>query len=370
MDGYINIPCIPAIQPIGEMYVCVIDSKFLQKITYADVRRNEPECRDVEKYVGVQRVLDPKREKEIGKYVNFADATFPNSIIVCLSSKDAIYDAESSTLFIKDEESVASVLDGQHRIAGLKHLNEACIFDCIVTVFIDIELEDQAIIFATINTEQKKINKSLAADLAEFYNSRSPQRTCHNIARALRANENSPFYGKISILGSAKKEKGESITQYQFVKELLKHITSSPLEDRDILKRTDFWGNRQKLIYTNKELNKYCLRALFVEDESDVKIAQVILNYFIAVRKKWPNSWNEVKSNNILNKTTGFIALMKLFKDIYLSINKEIPSISDFYSMFENVSIEDGDFTRQNFPSGGSGENELYQVFRKSIFNT
>ena len=142
------------------------------------------------------------------------------------------------------------------------------------------------------------------------------------------------------------------------------------MEDRDILKRTDFWGNRQKLIYTNKELNKYCLRALFVEDESDVKIAQVILNYFIAVRKRWPNSWNEVKSNNILNKTTGFIALMKLFKDIYLSINKEIPSISDFYSMFENVSIEDGDFTRQNFPSGGSGENELYQVFRKSIFNT
>ena len=107
-----------------------------------------------------------------------------------------------------------------------------------------------------------------------------------------------------------------------------------------------------------------------VEDESDVKIAQVILNYFIAVRKKWPTSWNEVKSNNILNKTTGFIALMKLFKDVYLSINKEIPSISDFYSMFENVSIEDDNFTRQNFPSGGSGENELYQVFRKSIFNT
>ena len=96
MDGYINIPCIPAIQPIGEMYVCVIDSKFLQKITYADVRRNEPECRDVEKYVGVQRVLDPKREKEIGKYVNFADATFPNSIIVCLSSKDAICASRAS----------------------------------------------------------------------------------------------------------------------------------------------------------------------------------------------------------------------------------------------------------------------------------
>lgn len=369
MDGYKNFPCISAIQPIGEMYVCVIDSNFLQKITYADVRRNDPECRDVEKYVGVQRVLDPKREKEIGKYVNFVDATFPNSIIVCLSSKDAIYDAENNTLFIKDKESVASVLDGQHRIAGLKYLKDGCRFDSIVTVFIDIELEDQAIIFATINTEQKKINKSLAADLAEFYNSRSPQRTCHNIARALRANENSPFYGKISILGSAKKDKGESITQYQFVKELLKHITSSPLEDRDILKRTDFWGNRQKLTYTGKELNKYCLRALFVEDDSDVKIAQVILNYFIAVRKKWPNSWDTVQPNNILNKTTGFIALMKLFKDLYLHIGKEVPSIGDFYSLLAKVPINDGDFTRHRFPSGGSGENDLYKELRISIFN-
>lgn len=369
MENYKEIKCIQATQPIGDMYVCVIDSVFLQKIAYADVRRNESDCRDVEKYVGVQRVLDPKREKEIGKYVNFVDATFPNSIIICLSSQDAEYDEGSSTLRIKDEYSVASVLDGQHRIAGLKSLKGDSRFDCIVTVFIDIELEDQAIIFATINTEQKKINKSLAADLTEFYNSRSPQRTCHNIARALRANEKSPFYEKISILGSAKKDKGESLTQYQFVKELLKHITSSPLEDRDILKRTDFWGNRQKLTYTDKELKTYCLRALFVEDETDVKIAQVVLNYFSAVRKRWPESWNNVENNNILNKTTGFIAFMKLFKDIYTYIDREIPSIEDFYSMFELVPIKDGDFTREDYPSGGSGENKLYKNIKESIFS-
>ena len=75
MDGYKGIPCIPANQPIGDMYVCVLDSAFLQKITYADVRRNESECRNVERYVGVQRVLDPKREKEIScyRYFNFRE---------------------------------------------------------------------------------------------------------------------------------------------------------------------------------------------------------------------------------------------------------------------------------------------------------
>ena len=79
MNGYKGVPCIPANQPIGDMYVCVLDSVFLQKITYTDTRRNESECRDVERYVGVQRVLDPRREIEIGKYVNFVDATFPTA---------------------------------------------------------------------------------------------------------------------------------------------------------------------------------------------------------------------------------------------------------------------------------------------------
>lgn len=369
-EEYIEVPCIPAKQPIGEMYVCVLNSEFLQKITYADVRRNESECRDVERYVGVQRVLDPKREKEIGKYVNYVDATFPNSIIVNLSAEDAKYDEEKNILCIKNKESVASVLDGQHRISGLKYLKTGANFDCIVTVFIDLELEDQAIIFSTINTEQKKINKSLAADLAEFYNSRSPQRTCHNIARALRANEKSPFYNKISILGSAKKGEGESLTQYQFVKELLKHISKSPLEDRDILKRKDFWGSRvNRLTCTEQEKKTFCLRPLFVEDESDVKIAQVILNYFNAVRKKWPNSWDKVENNNILNKTTGFIALMKLFKVVYLNINKEIPSIEEFYSKLDKVDLKDGDFSRENYPSGGDGESLLWNHFKKSIEN-
>lgn len=367
MKGFKEINCLPAKQPIGEMYVCVIEPSFLQRITFANVRRNESESRDVEEYVGVQRVLNPKRKKEIGKYVNFVDATFPNSIIVSMSSENAIFDSNNNKLYIRDEESVASVLDGQHRIAGLEYLEKGKRFDCIVTVFVDIELEDQAIIFSTINTEQQKINKSLAADLAEFYNSRSPQRTCHNIARALRANERSPFHDKISILGSAKKEDGESLTQYQFVKELLKHISKSPLEDRNTLKKTDFWGNKQKLTCSDKERSFCCLRPLFVKDETDIKIAQVILNYFNAVRKMWPDSWNIVRDNNILNKTTGYIALMKLFKDLYLNINKEIPTIDDFYSILAKMQLKDGDFTRDNYPSGGQGEGKLYNELKKCI---
>jgi len=365
MEGnYKEVNCIPVVQPIGTMYVCVMDSNFLQKISYADTRRNVNECRDIEIYVGVQRVLNPKREKEIGKYVNLCDASFPNSIVVAMSHKNVEYDDNRRILCIKDEESIASVLDGQHRIAGLKFLKSGTTFECIVTVFVDIDMEDQGIIFSTINTEQQKINKSLAADLAEFYTTRSPQRTCHNIAKALRDNEKSPFYKKISKINAANKNGGETLTQYLFVKELLAHISGSPLEDRDILKKKDFWGNHQRLSYTEKELQKYCLRKLFIEDETDVKIGQIIVNYFCAVRKKWPNSWNEVAVNNILNKSTGYTALMQYFKEVYIKLGKEVPSVDDFYSVFSSIELEDGAFTRDEYATGRIGESKLYKALK------
>ena len=136
------------------------------------------------------------------------------------------------------------------------------------------------------------------------------------------------------------------------------------------MKKTDFWGNKPKLTCSDKERKSCCLRPLFVKDETDIKIAQVILNYFNAVRKMWPNSWNGVIDNNILNKTTGYIALMKLFKDLYLNIDKEIPTTDDFYSLLAKVQIKDGDFSRDSYAPGGTGEGKLYQELRKSIFDT
>ena len=361
----IKIPCIPAVQPIGSMYVCVMDSVFLRKITFADTRRATDSFNTIEEYIGIQRELDPKRKKEIGKYVNLSDATFPNSIILTISSEFVFYNETERMLEIQEEAGIASVLDGQHRIAGLEYYNGNK-FDCIVTIFIDMEMEDQAVIFSTINTEQKKVNKSLVADLYELYQTRNPQRTCHNIARLLATNKQSPFYTKISTLGAANKMKGESLTQYIFVRELLAHISKSPLEDRDIMKQKDFWGNNRKLSLKPEELERTCLRKLFIEDESDLKITQIIINYFKAIKNKWPKSWDaDPISNSILNKSTGFIALMKFFKTAYLHIKKDEPSYEDFNDLiFSKIKLNDDSFTSDKYPSGAVGENNLLKELK------
>lgn len=362
MEGRI-FHCIEAKQPIGTMYVCVLDYKFLQKITEANIRRKDDECRDVEQYVGIQRQLDEKRKVEIGKYVNLSDASFPNSIILTISSDDVEYDDEKKEITIKDEKNIASVLDGQHRLAGLDYFKGEK-FDCIVSIFIDMEMEDQAVIFTTINTEQKKVNKSLVSDLYELYQTRNPQRTCHNVSRLLNTIDESPFKGKISSLGAADKTKGETLTQYIFVKELLAHISKTPLEDRDQMKKKDILGNHKKLSVKDVDSERTCLRKLFIEDESDTKIPQTIGNYFLAVSKKWPNSWEKVETNNILNKTTGYIALMKFFKDVYIKIGKDVPTVDEFYSVFSAIKLIDGTFTRDEYPTGGVGQSKLYKALK------
>jgi len=156
---YIEFKCLEAKQPIGTMYIGVMNSDDLETITFADVRRLELgiDNRDIENYIGIQRQLDPKREKEIGKYVNLVDATFPNSIILSISSDNAQYNDKTNSMKILFKDNIAKVLDGQHRIAGLRHYHkQGDTFQIVVTIYIDMELEDQAIVFATIKKKKKK----------------------------------------------------------------------------------------------------------------------------------------------------------------------------------------------------------------------
>lgn len=362
---YIEIKCLKAEQPIGTMYVGVIDSEDLEKITYADVRRlaEGSENREIEDYIGIQRKLDEKRAKnEIGKYVNLVDATFPNSIILSISSQHAEYIEEKGLLKIEYKDDIAKVLDGQHRIAGFEHYtSKRGTFELIVTIYIDMELEDQAIVFATINKEQKNVSGSLVTDLFAFAKTRSPQKTGHNIARALKGKEGSPFYNKIKILGTANSS-SETITQSTFVESLLKYITSDKQYDRDFYRRNISDKNVKLPLVTGKEREKLFLRNMFIEDTSDIQIAQLIWNFFWAVQHKWPDAWNNVANNSILNKSTGFIALMRFFKPAYLSFSRpdEMISKEEFEKLFENITLKSEDFNRENYVPGGIGQSKLY----------
>ncbi|HKR05649.1 MAG TPA: DGQHR domain-containing protein [Bacteroidia bacterium] len=363
----IDFRCLKCKQPIGEFYIGILNHSDLIKITYADIRRldTHSEQREVEIYTGIQRELSKNRVKEIGKYVNMVDATFPTGVIIHINQKDVVnYDEANEIMTIPFLDNIAKVLDGQHRIAGLEEYSQNDnSFQINVTIFVGMELEDQAIVFATINKTQTKVNKSLVADLFEFATHRSPHKTAHNIVRALNQKTGSPFKDKIKILGTADDKEKETITQATFSESLMKLYSKDLMTDRDIYKR----GNKPEK-FTGKELLNRPLRNLFI-DEEDALIAKIIWEYFKAVETKWPTAWKVVEPEMILNKSTGFIALMNLFKDLYVKIGKigEVVTSDKYENYFNKSDLADKDFNRTNFIPGSGGQANLYRTLKEQL---
>jgi len=359
-QDYIEFDCFEIKQPIGIFYNGVIDCSDVIDISFADIRMINQERRDVETYLGIERPLSPNRVKELKQYVNLIDAAFPTSIILAVESENAVYNPETSKMRIVRHENVAKILDGQHRIAGLEeYKNGPNSFQLNVTIFIDMDLDDQAMLFATINLKVTKVNKSLAYDLYEYSKTRSPQKSSHDIARLLNFEPGSPFKDKIKILGQAIDKEKETITQATFIESLMKYISKNPMQDRDALKR----NKRLEKIHGPEERN-LIFRNLFIE-KKDAQIARIMWAYFSSVAETWPIAWQNTARGNILNRSTGFIVLMRFLRDGYLYIvdkNSE-PSGKEFAKIFNRTNFKDNEFTSDNYKPGSEGQSKLYGDF-------
>lgn len=360
-------------QPIGDIYIASVDYKTIQEITFFDVRRRLQEQRDVEQYLGIQRPLNERRVMELHKYVNFIDATFPGTIIVSVENDYGMFDEQSGEVIVSNTKlgddtptmmlrQVARVIDGQHRIAGLEGFNPAegrRNFDVMVAFFIGSDISDQAYVFATVNLEQTKVNKSLAYDLFSLAKSRSPYKTCHNIAVALDQLDTSPFYRRIKRLGTSEEDRsGETLTQATFVHGLVGYISKEPKMDRDLIIR-----NKPLALPTEIEQKKLVFRRLFIAGE-DVKIGKIYEEYFQAVKDTWPKAWSYSEGGIMLWRTNGYRALSSIFGRVYRSVARpgEIVDRKDFEVMFKRVKLDWKDFNTDRFKPGSSGESELRRV--------
>ncbi|NPU90389.1 MAG: DGQHR domain-containing protein [Gammaproteobacteria bacterium] len=381
----IEFDAIKVSQPIGEFYCGVMNAPDLVAISEADVRRLE--SNDLDNYLGIQRPLKPNRVKQINSYIRHIDATFPNSIIVAIKAEYVTWDETRKTLTIdcgaNDKERVALILDGQHRLAGFDSSNsrfkstggEECIFQLLVTIFVEADISTQAGIFATVNLAQTKVNKSLVYDLESLAAARSPERTCHDIAVLFNSDESGPLYRSIKRLGVATSGiKGEFLTQAAFVENLVKLISPDPTSDKNILlsnSRSRFLGKNKDLGYLDSEsLSKYFFRKAFIEKKDEV-IAANLSNYFTAVQRKWPEAWNKNDKKSSLNKTIGFNALMRIFRDVYLSLAtppsnwSKVFSTNDYYSVISTSNVSSNYFFELDPTTKSAGA--IYKAIKESI---
>ncbi len=340
-----TVVLMEVIQPIGTFYIGKIKAEDLISIYTVNRRTNN---------TGVQRKLSEKKVKEIAKYCEDPDATFPTPIVVSINTKNIKFDPDfSEPGFIKiqyDEGvSIAEVIDGQHRVEGIKRASVKA-FELMIVVMFDLTEQEKAYVFSTVNANQKKMEKSLIYDLFEVSETRSPYKTCHELARTVNSSKTSPFYNKLKMLGAKEKET-ETLSQGTFVNYMVQHISKDPSEDGRRIKR------RKKLI----DDGGLIFRQYFIEEKDEV-ILKIILNYFGAVSEVFSNDWNNSKS--ILPKTTGYGALMKALPLVYeKGLSERDLSIDFFKRQFLKVKSrmenEGKEFTSDQWGAGEQAQRTL-----------
>jgi len=104
------------------------------------------------------------------------------------------------------------------------------------------------------------------------------------------------------------------------------------------------------------------LRPFFV-DGQDAQIANLIWEYFAAVRSRWPTAWESTGRGMILNKTNGYNALMRFFRPAYIYVTSPglVAKSDQFLQIFEQVTLDDSDFNPDRYLPGTSGATRLYR---------
>ena len=340
---------IPIIQPIGMFYIGKMSALEILNHTVIQ-RRSEGK--------GVQRALKLDRVKKISKYCTDPDATFPTSIIISVEeSKVKIVDDRE--LCFKEGEIIWNIIDGQHRLEGLKESNIAKEFELPVIFMVDLQREEEAYVFSVINSNQVKVPPSVVYDLFGIYETASPQKTAHQIARGLNSDSSSPFYQRLKMLG--KKQQGiESLSQGTFIVYLLRLISREPDSDAIDIK------NKKTLL----DDERFPLRGYFIKGKDEV-IYKIIKNYFSAVKNVFKEQW-ETPKDYILTKTTGYAALITAFPEIYKSGKKEKNLSEEYFTNiflnvknhFDNNEIR---FTSKQFPSNSQGVKQLSDEILRGI---
>ena len=334
-------------QPIGTFYLGKANSDDL--INYFYVHRREQNT-------GIQRSTSQKRIEEIALYCKDPDATFPTPVIIAVDSENVKFNEINEIETKPNSEKVFEVIDGQHRMEGIKLAKERFSFSCelVVVLMFDLTEEEKAYVFSTINSNQAKVDKSLIYDLFELSQKRSPQKTSHYIARNMNSDEESAFYSRLKMLG--KRSNGsETLSQGSFVFGLTKLISKTPQEDMINIKRGE----------PLKEDPSLPFRSYFINDKDEV-ILRIMNNYFGAIKTVFPEEWKS--SKYILAKTTGYLGLMKAFPIFYRdgielgSLTKEYFKII-FNKIKHCLEKDNCRLISENFPSGETGQNKLKDLF-------
>jgi DGQHR domain-containing protein len=232
---------------------------------------------------GFQRVLNKARAKKFADYLiegqSTHDAFLPTSIFLA-TNKDIAFDQTKNTIsFSIAEVGPFSVVDGQHRIAGLKMAAEKSsqilTFEVPVNIAVNLPNIAQMCHFLIVNTTQKSVDMAveqrIRARLSEMVDIEDVPTLPKWIRRAVETGDDqqalkivdylnetngSPWFEKIKMANQDIKT--GTINQKSFVKAIKKYVltTNNPLSQKpiDMQKKMffNYWRAIANLLYIDK----------------------------------------------------------------------------------------------------------------------
>jgi DNA phosphorothioation-associated DGQHR protein 1 len=339
------------VQPLGTFFVVVLPVDLLLRVAGSD-RVSATMNFESGGYMlsGTQRAQQEKRFTEIASYINRVDASFPNSIILAANyntdlgiDQDEIEsiaiedgavpetkiskvwtiesDDKGLKLIIPTEERLAAIIDGQHRLLAFRRAEmRTHSMELLCSVFLDLPKALQAQLFATINSTQKPVDRSLTYELfgynvsdepEEFW---TPDKLAVFLTRKLGTDDESLLKGRITVapkrdefLESLTGKGGWRVSTAVVVDGILRLISSNPKRDANAMRKET--AQPRSILKTGAK-DKSPLREVFISG-NDSLIYRMVANYIVACDKVF---WSNAGPGSYIVKTVGVQALFDILR--------------------------------------------------------
>ncbi len=269
----------------------------------------------------------------------------------------------------------ASIIDGQHRLHAFERLPADAperSMELLCVVYLELPTPYHAYLFATINFNQKKIDRSLAYELFGFdvderpSRQWSPETLAVYLTRLLNTEEKSPLYRCIfpaadsEVLFSSQEASDPAVrvSMATVVDGILRLVSRNPQEDRNTIRRPE---NRSVGRECLGEIKSLPLRDVYIRG-NDRAIYDILQNYFAAVVEE---VWKPAGPGSYLRKTVGVQALFDVLREILVSRPISATSLSANQLRSGLAPCAGLDPKGQKYQASGIGRSEI----RKEILS-
>jgi DNA sulfur modification protein DndB len=273
-----------------EFFLTKLTAKDLVQISYASVRNKDTE-------VGaVQRLLNPRRIDSL-KDFTIKGGDYPNCIILNWVDRKNKLRIQKGTLSVPISDRVAQIIDGQHRVEGIRAAIKAKpklgTLEVPVAFYENLSTQQCADIFLSINTEQKPVQKSLVFDLYDVASAHIVDPAAvraRDIATRLNESDSSPFNSLIR----------------------LPNTTPTPSSSRG-KKATSVGVDLSTVVTSLKPLVEE--KGIFEQvGVSELEMqASALLNFFEVLKEWYGGVWTD--KDNVFLSAAGFSGAIDFFKN-------------------------------------------------------